>query len=230
MPISLRGEFFAGDSTPIAGSRKDSRRAPSFATPEKQGEQAGFLLAKTSSPSKRKIARSPGSPTQCFFRMSRPRKDDPRQHQINVRFSTRTSSCASTSTPRSPARPSPSSGAPSCCAVRAAGAAAAADCASATRLSNAGTCLAIPSTAWHTLSMQRHQLDPRTASPSRSKACGCSCADALPGISMALAVVAAYWLAPATRYPPAQGLHQPRADRRPLPLARADAAAAASRI
>jgi hypothetical protein len=60
---------------------------------ENRGEQAGFLLAKTTVPAEAGIGpgRERASPATLVkaFRMPRPRKDDTRNHQINIRFTAR---------------------------------------------------------------------------------------------------------------------------------------------
>jgi hypothetical protein len=81
------------DSTPLCGDvNKFGVRPPSRYT-ENRGEQAGFLLAKTNVPAEAGIGpgRERASPATLVkpFRMPRPRKDDTRNHQINIRFTAR---------------------------------------------------------------------------------------------------------------------------------------------
>jgi hypothetical protein len=63
-------------------------RAPSRYT-EECGEQAGFLLAKTTGPAEAGSVLRPRFLFTPVYCMPRPRKDDTRSHQINIRFTAR---------------------------------------------------------------------------------------------------------------------------------------------
>jgi hypothetical protein len=63
-------------------------RAPSRYT-EECGEQAGFLLAKTTGPAEAGSVLRPRFLFTSVDHMPRPRKDDTRSHQINIRFTAR---------------------------------------------------------------------------------------------------------------------------------------------